>query len=73
MEDHHIALKSDFGIVWRFKTSHTGARIEKTVYLSRGVVEKSKQIVLGGRADPNSDGSAPPNCVRWAFLRDDSE
>ena len=51
MEDQHIALKTDTGSIWRFKTSHTGAKLEKTVYLSRGVVEKSSQIVLSGRAD----------------------
>ncbi|MEM8617343.1 MAG: heparinase II/III family protein, partial [Pseudomonadota bacterium] len=64
-----IVLTSDLGVTWRFKTSHARARLEKTIYLARGAVENSEQIVLEGLADPNSDGSAPPNAVRWAFLR----
>lgn len=73
MKDKVINLKTESGDIWHFKTSHPGAKLEKTVYLGRGVVEKSKQIVLSGRADPNSDGSAPPNCLRWAFLKDKVE
>lgn len=64
-----IVLTSELGAKWRFKTSHARARIEPTIYMGRGVVERCDQIVLGGMAQPNSDGSAPPNCVRWAFLR----
>jgi uncharacterized heparinase superfamily protein len=58
------------GRVWRFRTSHAGARLEKTVYLARGTVEQPEQIVIVGMADPNGDGHEPPNCVRWAFLRE---
>ncbi len=65
-----IRLICNNGNVWRFKTSHEGARLERTVYLSRGIVEQPEQIVLSGFADPNGDGSQPPNCVRWAFLRE---
>ncbi|MBY9066101.1 heparinase II/III family protein [Hyphomonas sp. WL0036] len=65
-----IRLVSETGAVWRFKTSHEGARLERTVYLARGVVETPEQIVLAGYADPNGDGSQPPNCVRWAFIRE---
>lgn len=65
-----IHLVSETGAIWRFKTSHEGARLERTVYLARGVVEQPDQIVLSGFADPNGDGSAPPNCVRWAFIRE---
>ncbi len=64
-----IVLTSDAGVKWRFKTSHARARLEKTIYLGRGIVERSEQIVLSGRAHPNGDGSAPPNCIRWAFLK----
>lgn len=64
-----IILTSELGVKWRFKTSHARARIEPTIYMGRGVVERSEQIVLSGKANPNSDGSAPPNCVRWAFLK----
>lgn len=64
-----ILLTCEDGPKWRFKTSHSRAMIESTIYLGRGIVEQAKQIVLRGKADANSDGSAPPNCVRWAFLR----
>ncbi len=66
-----IRLISETGRSWRFKTSHSGARLEPSRYLARGRVEKTEQIVISGRADPNGDGSSPPNCVRWAFLRDE--
>lgn len=65
-----IGLVCDSGAVWRFRTSHEGARLEKTVYLARGIVEQPEQIVLSGFADPNGDGSQPPNAVRWAFVRE---
>lgn len=70
MGQDYIRLTLENGMRWRFKTSHPKARIEKTIYLGRGTVERSEQIVLAGQADPNSDGSEPPNCVRWAFLKD---
>ena len=70
MGDSSIRLVTDSGSVWRFKTSHEAARLDKTIYLARGIVEPSLQIVLSGRAEPDSDGSAPPNAVRWAFLKD---
>jgi len=65
-----IRLICDNGAVWRFKTSHEGARLERTAYLARGVVERPEQIVIAGFADPNSDGQEPPNCVRWAFVKE---
>ena len=65
-----IRLVSETGAVWRFKTSHEGARLERTAYLASGVVETPEQIVLSGFADPNADGSQPPNCIRWAFIRE---
>lgn len=65
-----ILLECETGARWRFKTSHAGTRLEKSLYLARGTVEYPEQIVISGRADPNGDGSQPPNCVRWAFLRD---
>lgn len=67
-----ILLKSAYGPRWRFKTSHSRAQLADTIYLARSSVEPSKQIVLHGEAEPNSDGSAPPNCVRWAFLKEDA-
>ncbi|MEQ8557876.1 MAG: heparinase II/III family protein [Henriciella sp.] len=70
MGDSAIRLQTENGSVWRFKTSHEAARLDKTIYLARGIVEQSLQIVLSGRAEPDSDGSAPPNAVRWAFLKD---
>ena len=62
-------LISDFGPVWRFKSSHAAVQLEDSIYLARGIVERSQQIVLTGSAEPNSDGARPPNCIRWAFLR----
>ncbi|MEL6473662.1 MAG: heparinase II/III family protein [Pseudomonadota bacterium] len=67
-----IRLQPPIGPAWRFKTSHAGARLEKTIYLGRDAVEPSEQIVLTGQADPNGEGSEPPNCVRWAFKREAS-
>lgn len=64
-----IILSSDIGAKWRFKTSHARARLEETIYLARGIVERSAQIVLSGKVKANSDGLQPPNCIRWAFLR----
>ncbi|MEM1151503.1 MAG: heparinase II/III family protein [Pseudomonadota bacterium] len=65
-----ILLECENGARWRFKTSHPGARLERSLYFARNTLEHPDQIVISGRADPNSDGSEPPNCVRWAFLRD---
>ncbi|MEM1105732.1 MAG: heparinase II/III family protein [Pseudomonadota bacterium] len=65
-----ILLQCDSGARWRFKTSHAGARLDRTLYLARNTLEHPDQIVISGRADPNGDGTEPPNCVRWAFLRD---
>ncbi|MEM9738615.1 MAG: heparinase II/III family protein [Pseudomonadota bacterium] len=65
-----ILLQCENGARWRFKTSHPGARLERSLYLARNTVEHPDQIVISGRADPNGDGTEPPNCVRWAFLRD---
>ncbi len=68
-EKDGIRLTSTAGPVWLFKTTHEGARLEKSVYLGRGIAEPTEQIVLAGFADPSGDGSEPPNCVRWAFVR----
>ncbi len=70
VEHDFISLQTESGNRWRFKTSHPGARLEPSIYLGRGTVERSEQIVLSGRADPNGDGTAPSNCIRWAFVRD---
>jgi uncharacterized heparinase superfamily protein len=71
MSGSAILLESELGPSWRFKTSHSRAMLEETIYLGRGIIERSEQIVLSGQALRNSDGSAPPNCIRWAFLKDD--
>lgn len=69
MTGEAILLQSELGARWRFKSSHAEAKIEQTIYLGRGIIERSEQIVLSGKASPNSDGSSPPNCIRWAFLK----
>ena len=47
-----------------------GAARRGRLRFPRGVVETPEQIVLSGFADPNGDGSQPPNCIRWAFIRE---
>ncbi|MEL7030911.1 MAG: heparinase II/III family protein [Pseudomonadota bacterium] len=69
MTGEAIVLESELGVKWRFKSSHAKAKLEETIYLGRGIIERSEQIVLSGTASPNSDGSTPPNCIRWAFLK----
>lgn len=70
MANDAIELSSDTGALWRFRTTHAGARLETSRYLGRGLVEPTQQIVMTGRADPNADGSEPPNCIRWGFRRE---
>lgn len=65
-----IQLTCEDGAVWRFRTTHPGTRLEVSRYLGRGLVETTEQIVMSGRADPNGDGSEPPNCIRWGFRRE---
>lgn len=65
-----IQLKCENGAIWSFRTTHAGTRLETSRYLGRGLVEKTEQIVMSGRADPNGDGAEPPNCIRWGFRRE---
>lgn len=65
-----IQLKCETGAIWRFRTTHPGTRLELSRYLGRGLIETTEQIVMSGRADPNGDGSQPPNCIRWGFRRE---
>jgi len=65
-----IQLKGPSGALWRFRTTHPGTKLEVSRYLGRGLVEPTEQIVMSGRADPNGDGSAPPNCIRWGLRRE---
>lgn len=67
-----IQLKCENGTIWRFRTTHPGTRLESSRYLGRGLVEPTEQIVMSGRADPNGDGSQPPNCIRWGFRKETS-
>lgn len=67
--DDAIYLTCESGQVWRFRTTHERAKLEPSIYLARGLVEKTEQIVMTCMADPNGDGVGPPNCVRWAFIR----
>ena len=64
-----IVLTCENGAVWHFRTTHAGTRLETSRYLGRGLVESTLQIVMSGRADPNGDGSVPPNCIRWGLSR----
>ena len=67
-----IHLRCENGAVWRFRTTHPGTRLESSRYLGRGLVEPTEQIVMSGQADPNGDGTEPPNCIRWGFRRETS-
>lgn len=64
-----VELNSDAGPVWHFKSSVLEMELGESIYLARGVVERSYQIVLRSAAVPNGDGSRPPNCIRWAFRK----
>lgn len=68
-DGHHIRIILPSGGAWVFKTKHERKSIERTVYLARGKVEKSWQLVLSGDADPNGDASNPANIVQWAFVK----
>lgn len=70
MSGDAIRLIPERGRVWRFRTSHGGVTLEPSYYIGRGRLERTQQIVLVGKADPGGDGSSPPNCVKWAFLRE---
>ncbi|MEM6900857.1 MAG: heparinase II/III family protein [Pseudomonadota bacterium] len=70
MDKDAIRLTCESGVVWRFRTTHPGTRLEASRYLGRGLVEPTQQIVMSGRADPNGDGAEPPNCIRWGFRRE---
>jgi uncharacterized heparinase superfamily protein len=65
-----IELETEHGALWRFRTTHPGTRLELSRYLGRGLVEPTVQIVMSGQADPNGDGAAPPNCIRWGFRKE---
>lgn len=70
-KDNRFKLVSERGPVWYFKTSER-TRSEQTIYLARGTAERPQCLLISGWADPNGDGSGPPNCVRWSFLREDA-
>lgn len=57
--------------VWRFR-SEALLFIENSRYWGSGEAQKTQQLVIRGEADPNADGSMPPNRVRWALSRIES-
>lgn len=70
-------LTTPSGAVWRLRTDAVRVAIENSVYLSGRIAygdkpaQETAQIVLTGKADPNSAGDAPPNRMRWALTRID--
>jgi uncharacterized heparinase superfamily protein len=54
--------------VWRFR-SEALLSVENSRYWGGGAAQKTQQLVIRGEADPNADGSRPPNRVRWALSR----
>ncbi len=71
-DNDKIYLRCENNAIWRFTSSHDGLQLENAYYLGRGVPEKSKQILITGRADPNSDGTDPSNQIQWTFERNGS-
>lgn len=65
----HLRLLLPSGAIWIFKTKHKRKGIERSVYLGRGTVEKTWQLVLSGDADPNGDASTESNIVKWALVK----
>jgi uncharacterized heparinase superfamily protein len=56
--------------VWRFR-SETLLSVENSRYWGSEHVQKTRQLVIRGVADPGADGSQAPNRVRWALSRVD--
>lgn len=54
--------------VWRFRCE-TALTVEDSRYWGGWIARQARQLVVRGRAEPDSDGSAPPNRVRWALSR----
>lgn len=54
--------------VWRFRCE-TAVSVEDSRYWGGIVARQARQLVVRGRAEPDSDGSRPPNRVRWALSR----
>jgi uncharacterized heparinase superfamily protein len=71
MAEENVAyIETPSGGRWRFRTDAPAFRFEESVYLGGADgPARTRQIVLGGEADPNGLGEGPPNRVRWAFTR----
>jgi uncharacterized heparinase superfamily protein len=54
--------------VWRFRCE-TALSVEDSRYWGGLLARQARQLVVRGRAEPDSDGSNPPNRVRWALSR----
>ncbi len=54
--------------VWRFRCE-TAVSVEDSRHWGGLLAQKASQLVIRGRAEPESDGSQPPNRVRWALSR----
>jgi len=54
--------------VWRFRCE-TALSVEDSRYWGGAIARQARQLVVRGRAEPESDGSRPPNRVRWALSR----
>ena len=70
-DEDKLQLVLPSGQVWLFKTTHEPKAIERTVYLARGNVENSWQLVLSADADPNGDGKSGANLIKWALVKAD--
>ncbi|MBI1340683.1 heparinase [bacterium] len=54
--------------IWRFR-SEAPVQVEDSPYWGAGGARRTQQLVIRASADANSDGSSPPNRVRWAMSR----
>lgn len=54
--------------VWRFR-SEAPVRVIESPYWGDAGERRTHQLVIEALADANSDGSSPPNRVRWALSR----
>ena len=54
--------------LWRFR-SEALLSLEDSRYWGAGDTRRTLQIVIRGEAEPDGDGSKPPNRVRWGLKR----
>ncbi len=69
-DGHHLRLIMGDGVEWLFVTSHEARRIDSSIYLGRGRVEKTWQLVLTGEVDTGKAATRTGTVVNWSFIKD---